>query len=101
MESIYVGLLYLTIAVAVKFFPNLLAGYHSLSNREKENAIDNGLPTFASILFGAMGVMSIAGYFAAIWLNYPSLSRLFILVTIVGMTVMVVFGNFLINKRAR
>tara|TARA_R110002020_G_scaffold403419_1_gene613585 strand:- start:18 stop:323 length:306 start_codon:yes stop_codon:yes gene_type:complete len=101
MASIYIGLLYIAIAVSVKFYPGLVAGYNSLSNREKENAIANGLPTFISIVFGAMGVISIAGYFAASWLNYPSLRNISILVTIVGLIVVVVFGNLLVNNRAR
>lgn len=101
MESIYVGLLFIAIAVAVKFYPGLLAGYNSLSNREKENAAANGLPTFASIVFGVMGVLSIAGFFASIWLNMPSISNIFIVVTIVGVIVLVVFGNLLVNNRAR
>lgn len=78
MESIYVGLLFIAIAIAVKFYPGLLAGYNSLSNSDKENAEANVVPTFAAIVFGIMGVISIAGYFAAICLNLPSLSNIFI-----------------------
>ena len=101
MASIYIGLLFLAIAVAVKFYPGLLAGYNSMSNRDKENAQANGLPTFASIVFGVMGVISIGGYLASIWLDRPSLSNISIFVTIVGMIVMVVFGNLLINRQSR
>ncbi|MFC5623463.1 DUF3784 domain-containing protein [Algoriphagus winogradskyi] len=101
MESIYVGLLYIAIAVAVKFYPGLLAGYNSLSNSDKENAEANGLPTFTAIVFGIMGMISITAHFAAIWLNQPSLSNIFILVTIVGMLVLIVVGNILVNNRTR
>ncbi|WP_339865311.1 DUF3784 domain-containing protein [uncultured Algoriphagus sp.] len=101
METIYIGLFFIAVAVAVRFYPGVLAGYNSLSNREKENASANGLPIFASIVFGAMGVISIAGYLASIWLNKPSLSGIWILVTIVGMIVLLVFGNILANNRAR
>ena len=101
MASIYIGLLFLSIAVAVKFYPGLLAGYNSMSNRDKENAQSNGLPTFASIVFGVMGVISIGGYLASIWLDRPSLSNISILMTIVGMIVIVVFGNLLINRQSR
>ncbi|SFT49393.1 protein of unknown function [Algoriphagus locisalis] len=101
MEGIYVGLFFIAIAIAVKFYPGLLAGYNRLSSRDKENAVANGLPTFASIVFGAMGVISIAGYFASVWFNNPSLSKIFILPTIVGMIVLIVFGNILVNNRVR
>ncbi len=99
MESIYIGSLFIALGVLIKFFPSLLAGYNSLSTREKENAEANGLPTFASIVFIAMGLISIGGYFAAIWFDKPSLSNLSILVTIVGMVVLIVFGNILVNNR--
>lgn len=102
MVSIYIGLLFIAIAVAVKFYPGLLAGYNSLSNREKENAQANGLPMFASILFGAMGVISIAGYFVGIWLNKPSISGAILGIgTFAGVIILIVFGNILINKSAR
>ncbi len=101
MEPVYLGLLFIALGILIKFFPGLLAGYNSLSNREKENAEAYGLPTFASILFIAMGLISIAGYFAAIWLNIPSLSNIFIVVTIVGVIVLIVFGNILVNSRPR
>ncbi len=101
MESIYIGSLFIVLGILIKFFPGLLAGYNSLSNREKENAETNGLPTFAAIVFGAMGLISITGYFVGIWLDRPSLSNIWVLVTIVGMIVLIVFGNMLVNRRAR
>ena len=102
MASIYVGLLFLAIAVAVKFYPGLLAGYNRMSNRERENAEANGLPTFASVIFGIMGGISIAGYFVGIWLEKPELSmNIFITALVAGMIILIVFGNILINKGAR
>ncbi|WP_425638863.1 DUF3784 domain-containing protein [Algoriphagus yeomjeoni] len=101
METIYIGLLFIAIAIAVKIYPGLLAGYNSLSNRDKENAESNALPTFAAIVFGVMGLISIAGYLVSIWLNKPSLSGIWVLVTIVGMIVLIVFGNILVNNRSR
>ncbi|WP_339754959.1 DUF3784 domain-containing protein [Algoriphagus aquimarinus] len=101
MESIYIGSLFIVLGILIKFFPGLLAGYNNLSNREKENAETNGLPTFSAIVFGAMGLISISGYFIGIWLDRPSLSNLWVLVTIVGMIVLIVFGNMLVNRRTR
>jgi len=101
MESIYIGSLFIVLGVLIKFFPGLLAGYNSLSSQEKENAEANRLPTFSSIVFISMGLISIGGYLAVMWLEKPSLGNLSILVTLVGMVVLIVFGNFLVNRRAR
>ncbi|MEB2780074.1 DUF3784 domain-containing protein [Algoriphagus sp. C2-6-M1] len=101
MESIYIGSLFIVLGILIKFFPGLLAGYNSLSNREKENAETNRLPTFAAIVFGVMGLISITGYFVGFWLDRPSLSNIWVLVTLVGMIVLIVFGNMLVNRRAR
>lgn len=101
MESIYIGSLFIVLGILIKVFPNLLAGYNSLSYREKVNAEANGMPTFAAIVFGSMGLISIAGYFIGIWLDRPSLSNIWVLVTLVGMIVLIVFGNILVNRSAR
>jgi len=57
------GLIFIVIAILSKFFPNLLAGYSQLSQGEKENALKNGLPSFAFTVFGIMGLMAIGGHF--------------------------------------
>jgi vacuolar-type H+-ATPase subunit I/STV1 len=102
MGSIYIGLIFIAIGILIKVFPNLLAGYNQLSNREKENAISNGLPTFAFILLGVMGLIIIAGYFVGIWIDKPSIGQsIIVFVSLAGAVVMIVFGNILANKRIR
>jgi O-antigen/teichoic acid export membrane protein len=75
METIYGGLIFLAIGMLIKIFPNLLAGFNQASQKEKENALRNGLPTFAFIVFSAMGLITIAGYFVSIYLGEPSMSQ--------------------------
>jgi uncharacterized membrane protein len=100
METILTGLIFIAIAILLKFFPNLLAGYSQLSQREKENALKNGLPTFVFIVFSIMGLLVIGGYFISIWLDNPPLSTsINIAVILIGAVVMIVFGKILINRR--
>ncbi len=102
MGSIYIGLIFIAIGILIKVFPNLLAGYNQLSNREKENAISNGLTTFAFIVLGVMGLIIIAGYFVGIWIDKPSIGpSIIVFVSLAGAVVMIVFGNILANKRIR
>lgn len=100
-SSIYIGSLFIVLGILIKFFPGLLAGYNSLTAHEKENAKANRLPAFSSAVFISMGLISIGGHLAAIWFDKPSLSNLSILVTLIGMVVLIVFGNLLVNRNAR
>ena len=102
MQSIYTGLIYIALGIIIKIFPNLLAGYNQLSQRERENAKMNGLPTFAFIVFIIMGALVIAGHFVAIWMDKPSLSSsIFMSVTLIGIVVMVVSGRRFTNDPVR
>ncbi len=100
MASIYVGLLFIAIGIGIKLFPNLIAGYNSLSQREKESARTNGLPTFASIVFGMMGLIIIAGHYLGQGLYMPSLGKnLIIISSLGGAVILVVFGKMFTIKR--
>lgn len=100
MEAISIGLLFVLIGILLRFFPNLLAGYGSLPQREKENAKKNGVPAFASTVFISMGILVIGGYVLSIWLDSPSLTRsVSLVVTLTGVIVIIVVGNILINRR--
>lgn len=71
MGTIFTGFILLTIGILMRFFPGILAGYNMLSQRERENAIANGLPKFVSNLFGGLGLLILVGYFVAQWLGSP------------------------------
>ncbi|MFN3999973.1 DUF3784 domain-containing protein [Algoriphagus sp.] len=102
METLIKGTLFLIIGLTVRVFPNVLAGYSSLSQRERENAEKNGLQFYGFLLFSLMGVVTIIGYPVSIWLEKPELSSgILVIVTIVGIVVAVVGGNVLINNRIR
>ncbi|WPR77131.1 DUF3784 domain-containing protein [Algoriphagus sp. NG3] len=100
MASIYIGLLFIAIGIVVKLFPNLIAGYNNLSHKEKENALTNGLPTFASIVFGMMGLIIIVGHYLELGLDMPSLGRnLVIISSLAGSVILIVFGNRFTAKK--
>jgi uncharacterized membrane protein HdeD (DUF308 family) len=100
MEYLIMGILFIGIGILVRFFPNLLAGYSSLSQREKENAQINHLPTITSLIFGAMGILFIAGHFASIVLDQPELkSTVGMIVILLGVISIVIVGNVLVNRR--
>lgn len=98
--AIVVGTLYLIIGLVVRVFPTILAGYSSLSNREKENAEKNGLRFYASVLFLIMGSVSLIAYPISIWLGNPGLSvGIAIIATIAGLVISVIGGGILTNNR--
>jgi hypothetical protein len=102
MESIFTGLIFIATGILVRLFPNLMAGYNQLSQKERENAKANGLPTFGSVVFLSMGLVSISGYFIGVWMEKPAIGQsLSLLVTLVGVVVLVVFGQRFTRERVR
>ncbi len=52
--KMHLALVFFAVGIIVRFFPNILAGYSQLSQRERENTKANGLPAFASTVFVIM-----------------------------------------------
>ncbi|AFL82764.1 hypothetical protein Belba_0093 [Belliella baltica DSM 15883] len=46
MSAIYTGLFLIGLGFLVKAFPNLIAGYNTMSQKQKENVDIEGLATF-------------------------------------------------------
>ena len=102
MGALIIGTLFLVIGLLVRVYPNVLAGYSSLSQSERDNAEKNGLQFYAFLLFSLMGIVSLIGYPLSIWLERPTLSTgIPAKVSVVGMIIAVVGGNILINNRIR
>ena len=102
MVAIVIGTLFLILGLAIRVYPNILAGYGSLSQSERDNAEKNGLRFYGFLLFMLVGAVAILGYPISIWLERPSLATAIAMVaTMVGMVVAVVGGNFLVNNRVR
>lgn len=100
MAPLFIGILFISLGIAMRFFPGLLAGFNELSQKDRDRAKQNGLPKFASYTLIGMGLINISGYFLSIWLDQPSLNGTIItFTTIFGMVILVVFGNFIANRR--
>jgi len=98
MQSMYIGLVYIALGIFIKFFPGLLAGYSTLTHSEKDKFKINGVSSFAMIVFCIMGVILLIGHFIALWMEQPDIhSSLNILVTLVGMVILIVGGNIMVN----
>ncbi len=102
MKFLIIGIILLVIGILVKFFPNILAGYSTLSQRERENAEINRLPFISSLIFTLMGLLIIVGYFASLWLDQPELrTNIGMFVILGGMVAILLIGNLLTNKRIK
>ncbi|GMQ31108.1 DUF3784 domain-containing protein [Algoriphagus confluentis] len=100
MGAIISGVIFLAVGLTVRVYPNILAGYNSLSQKEQENAEKNRLPFFGFILFTAMGAICLVSSILSILLEDPKLgSNITLIVTFTGLIIAVVGGNFLINHK--
>lgn len=94
MSTIFLGLSFIAIGVLINLFPNLIAGYNTLSQKERENVKTNRLSRFMLIGFSIMGVVIIAGHFIAQLMETPSLSKnLNLFVILSGAVIFIVFGQ--------
>ena len=94
MSTIFLGLSFIAIGVLINLFPNLIAGYNTLSQKERENVKTNRLSRFMLIGFSIMGVVIIAGQFIAQLMETPSLSKnLNLFVILSGAVIFIVFGQ--------
>lgn len=102
MKFLIIGITFLVIGILVKVFPKILAGYSNLSQRERENAEINRLPTIMSLIFTLMGLLIIVGHFASLWLDQPELrTNIGMFVILGGLVAGVLVANLLTNKRIR
>ncbi|MCH7402884.1 DUF3784 domain-containing protein [Belliella kenyensis] len=100
MGVLFSGVLYLIIGFVARVYPNILAGYNSMPQKDQEYATQNGLPHFASVTFILMGILCIFSYPASIWLEIPSLtSSVLLSVTLLGVIVLIIAGNLIANRR--
>jgi hypothetical protein len=100
MGALIAGVLFLIIGFVVRVYPGILAGFSNLSQGDKEKAVKNGLPLFASLLFNLMGAFCIISYPVSIWLEMPNLTSIVqVLVTLLGVVILVVVGNLKASRR--
>lgn len=94
MATIFLGIGFIAIGILINLFPNLIAGYNTLSQKERENVKTNGLSRFMLVGFSMMGVVIIAGHFIAQLMEAPSLSKnLNFFVILSGAVILIIFGQ--------
>jgi hypothetical protein len=72
----------------------LIAGYSTLSQKERENVKTNGLRRFIQIGISSMGVVIFARHFIAQWMEEPSLSKnINVFVILAGAVILIIFGQ--------
>ncbi len=94
MSTIILGVGFIAIGILINLFPNLIAGYSTLSQKERENVKTNGLSRFMQIGISSMGVVIIAGHFIAQLMEEPSLSKnINVFVILAGAVIFIIFGQ--------
>jgi hypothetical protein len=94
MSTLILGVGLIAIGVLINLFPNLIAGYNTLSQKERENVKTNGLSRFMQIGISSMGVVIIAGHFIAQLMEEPSLSKnINVFVILAGAVILIIFGQ--------
>lgn len=78
MAAIYTGLFLIGLGFLVKAFPNLLAGYNTMSQKQKEKVDIEGLSTFMRNGLIVIGLVVIIGYYALTSLGQHALLDYFI-----------------------
>lgn len=85
------GLLMIATGFLVKFFPNLIAGYNTMSKERKEKVDIEGLSTYIRNGLFVIGLTIIIGYYLFKWIGLNDIVDYFIpAVVLVGVVVMVV-----------
>jgi uncharacterized membrane protein YraQ (UPF0718 family) len=78
----------------IKSFPNLIAGYNTMSEDKKKHVDIEGLSTFMRNSFIIIGLSIITGYYVFKWLGCSAIANSMILIaTIIGMIIMLIYAQ--------
>ncbi|HBG54375.1 MAG TPA: hypothetical protein DDW70_09240 [Rikenellaceae bacterium] len=94
------GLFFIGLGFLVKAFPDLIAGYNTLSPEKKKNVDIDGLSRYTRKGLIIMGLMIILGYLLFRWAGWTYLANMVILiVTLVGSVILMMSANrFNLNR---
>lgn len=89
MAAIYTGLFLIGLGFLVKAFPNLISGYNTMSQKQRENVDIKGLSTFIRNGLIVIGMTVIIGYIALTSLGQHAFLDVFIpSVIVIGVVVL-------------
>lgn len=72
-----IGVFFVILSILVLIFPNVIAGYSTLSNEEKEKINKRKLAVFAFKIFFSIGVLVVIGGYIFLGLGVPYLNYIF------------------------
>lgn len=88
------GLLFIFIGSIIKISPNLVSGYNTMSEKEKENVEIDKLAGLYQIGFIAIGLITIGCYYLFMWLKLVDIAQSMIIVPIlVGILILLIMGR--------
>ncbi|MCB9015571.1 MAG: DUF3784 domain-containing protein [Lentimicrobiaceae bacterium] len=100
--NLVVGLFMIGIGFLVKSAPDLIAGYNTMSAEQKKNVDIDGLSTYMRNGLIIIGLSIIIGYYLFKWIGFTMIANSMILiVTIVGVTVLVVKAQRFDNNKKK
>ena len=93
VQAFGTGLLFIILGLLVKKYPNLMAGYNTMSPEKKKNVDVEGLTTYARNSLLAIGVIIILAGFVFNGLGYPQYFEPTLMATIIGGVIFLIFGS--------
>lgn len=89
--NLIVGIFMIGIGFLVKSFPELIAGYNTISKDKKKKVDIEGLSTYIRNGLITIGLTIIAGYFLFKWIGFVMIANSMILIVfLIGVTVLVI-----------
>lgn len=86
--NLTIGLFIILLGFLVKIFPNLIAGYNTMSKDKKKNVDIKGLSTFMRNSLIIMGLLIITGNFVIIKMRVENFAEYITLIVIlIGVTI--------------
>lgn len=81
MLTVIIGVVFIALGFLGRVFPNLIAGYSTMTAEQKAKVDINGLSSFMRNGFIAMGALTIAGYYFFMMLNLEVVAEMMVLVS--------------------
>jgi len=101
--NLFTGVFMIALGFLVKIFPNLIAGYNTMSAKDKANVDIEGLSTYMRKGLILIGVSIIVGYFFFKWIGLDTIAQAVMpIVTLIGaITIVIKVQKFNHNKREK
>ena len=92
VQAFGTGLLFIILGLLVKRYPNLMAGYNTMSPERKKNVDVEGLTTYARNSLLGIGIIIILAGFVLKGLGYPQYFEPVLMASVIGGVIILIFG---------